>query len=151
MQFIVNDGGRAAAGYKGKTGDCVCRAIAIATGRPYQEVYDRLAIGNKTQRITKHSSKGTAGKLTARNGIYTSRKWFKDYMAELGFEYITLVPVFGQRPPTVNEFLRIRSMGRVVLSLRRHSAAMINGVIHDTWDSSKNGTAPVFGYWLLLA
>jgi hypothetical protein len=27
-----DDGGRGAAGFKGKTGDCVCRAIAIATG-----------------------------------------------------------------------------------------------------------------------
>ena len=42
MEFIYDDGGRAAAGFKGKTGDCVTRAIAIATGRPYREVYDRL-------------------------------------------------------------------------------------------------------------
>ena len=40
MEFIFHDGGRAAAGYKGKTGDCVTRSIAIATERTYQEVYD---------------------------------------------------------------------------------------------------------------
>ena len=44
--FVYNDGGREAAGYKGKAGDCVCRAIAIAARLPYQEVYDRLAEGN---------------------------------------------------------------------------------------------------------
>ena len=38
MEYIHDDGGRVAAGYKGKTGDCVTRAIAIATGKPYQEV-----------------------------------------------------------------------------------------------------------------
>jgi len=38
MDFIYNDGGRVAAGYKGRAGDCVVRAIAIATQRPYQEV-----------------------------------------------------------------------------------------------------------------
>jgi hypothetical protein len=33
MKFNYNDGGREAAGFKGFTGDCVCRAIAIATER----------------------------------------------------------------------------------------------------------------------
>lgn len=28
MNFIYDDGGREAAGFKGKTGDCACRAIA---------------------------------------------------------------------------------------------------------------------------
>ena len=32
MEFKFNDGGRAEAGYKGRTGDCTIRAIAIATG-----------------------------------------------------------------------------------------------------------------------
>lgn len=32
MTFVYDDGGRSAAGFKGKTGDCVTRAIAIATG-----------------------------------------------------------------------------------------------------------------------
>jgi hypothetical protein len=54
MKFEENDGGRKEAGYKGKTGDCVCRAICIATGKPYQEVYDRLASGNASQRKGKH-------------------------------------------------------------------------------------------------
>ena len=34
-RWQYNDGGRSAAGFSGKTGDCVCRAIAIATGKPY--------------------------------------------------------------------------------------------------------------------
>ena len=42
MDFIFHDGGRAAAGYKGMTGDCVTRSIAIATGKTYLEVYDAL-------------------------------------------------------------------------------------------------------------
>lgn len=42
MKFNYNDGGRADAGYKGKTGDCVCRAISIATERPYKEIYDLI-------------------------------------------------------------------------------------------------------------
>lgn len=42
MKFTFNDGGRKEAGFKGETGDCVTRAIAIATEKPYQEVYDNL-------------------------------------------------------------------------------------------------------------
>ena len=39
LPFKYNDGGRAAAGYKGQASDCVCRAIAIATGMQYEAVY----------------------------------------------------------------------------------------------------------------
>jgi hypothetical protein len=42
IEHVFNDGGRSAAGYKGSTGDCVVRAIAIATCKPYTEVYDAL-------------------------------------------------------------------------------------------------------------
>jgi hypothetical protein len=88
MKVVIDDGGRAAAGFKGSAGDCVCRAIAIASGVPYKEVYGVLADGNKTQRITKRQRKKTGrGVRTAAFGIYTRRKWFKDYMRELGFEW----------------------------------------------------------------
>ncbi len=48
--WVHDDGGREAAGYKGKTGDCVTRAIAIACELPYQEVYDALRVGAKVDR-----------------------------------------------------------------------------------------------------
>ena len=40
MKFVFNDGERKLAGYKGSAGDCVVRSICIATGLPYQAVYD---------------------------------------------------------------------------------------------------------------
>ena len=40
--WVRDDGGRHAAGFKGVTGDCVVRAIAIAGELPYAEVYDAL-------------------------------------------------------------------------------------------------------------
>ena len=49
LKLEVNDGGRAAAGYKGQAGDCVVRSIAIATGIAYQKVYNdfqQLKISN---------------------------------------------------------------------------------------------------------
>ena len=67
MEFNFNDGGRADAGYKGRTGDCVTRAVAIAAELPYKQVYERLAEGNATQRITK--------RFTPEWKSFT-RKWF---------------------------------------------------------------------------
>ena len=52
MKFIRDDGGRAAAGYKGEAGDCVTRAVAIASGRPYREVYAALASIEGSRRQT---------------------------------------------------------------------------------------------------
>jgi hypothetical protein len=43
LGYVYDDRGRAEAGYKGDAGDCVVRSIAIATGRPYKEVYDELS------------------------------------------------------------------------------------------------------------
>ncbi|MEC8208443.1 MAG: hypothetical protein VX076_11305, partial [Pseudomonadota bacterium] len=93
MEFNFNDGGRAEAGYKGRTGDCVTRAVAIAAQLPYQQVYDRLAEGNATQRVTKRSKKATARQRTASHGISTKRKWFKDYMNSLGFTWVSTMGI----------------------------------------------------------
>lgn len=65
--YMYNDGGRAVAGYKGQAGDCVARAIAIASGRPYAEIYARLAEGTGLQRMGKN------GKRSASTGEKTVR------------------------------------------------------------------------------
>ncbi len=57
MTFQFNDGGRSEAGFKGTTGDCVTRAIAIATGKPYQEVYYALNALAVNERIGKRKKK----------------------------------------------------------------------------------------------
>src|SRR5262249_49969691 len=41
-EFVEDDGGREAAGYGGDAGDCVARSIAIATKKPYGEVFEAL-------------------------------------------------------------------------------------------------------------
>ena len=60
MTWQYDDGGREAAGYKGTTGDCVTRAIAIACELPYQEVYDALNIARQNP---EKASPGTRRKL----------------------------------------------------------------------------------------
>ena len=53
LPFVHDDGGRAAAGFKGEARDCVTRAIAIATGLPYREVYDTINEVAEDERIGK--------------------------------------------------------------------------------------------------
>ena len=145
--FVYNDGGRKAAGYQGKAGDCVCRAISIAANLPYQQVYERLAEGNATQRRSKHD-KGKRSK-SARNGISTTRKWFKDYMLELGFEWTPTIQIgSGCKVHLKAEEL---PSGRLVCSVSNHNVAVIDGVINDTYDCSRQGKRCVYGYWRLAS
>lgn len=126
--FIRNDGGRAAAGYKGSAGDCVTRSVAIASGRPYQEVYDALSAGSQAQRKTKHSGP----KASARDGVNTNRKWFKDYMAGLGFRWVPTMQIgSGTKVHLAADEL---PAGRLIVSVSKHYTAMIDGVIHDNHD-----------------
>lgn len=153
MKFVYDDGGRAAAGFKGHAGDCVCRAIAIASGRPYLEVYNALATGNARQRITRH--RAAAGKRTARNGINTGRKWFREYMASLGFEWTPTMSIGSGC--TVHLHDGELPAGRLVVAVSRHYTAVIDGDIHDTHDPQREifwvgggiSRRCVYGYWKL--
>lgn len=145
LRFVRNDGGRAKAGYKGDARDCVCRAIAIAANRPYQEVYDRLAKGNAEQRKSKHRTKRYA--KSARDGIYTGRVWFNQYMEELGFVWYPCMKV-GSGCKVHLRPDEIPMKGRIIVSLSRHLCAVIDGVINDTYDPSRDGHRCVYGYWV---
>lgn len=121
MDFVYDDGGRQAAGFKGHAGDCVARAVAIASGRSYVEVYAALADGAGTERKSRGRS--------ARNGIHTSRKWFKDYMRSLGFAWTPTMGIgTGCRVHLTNGEL---PQGRLVVAVSKHYTAVIDGVIRD--------------------
>ena len=140
--FVYDDGGRKGAGYKGDAGDCVCRAIAIAAQLPYQQVYDRLAEGNASQRRSKCTGKQSR---SARNGIYTQRKWFKDYMQELGFVWTSTMQIGSGCQVHLNA--DELPSGRLICKVSKHLVAVIDGVIHDTYDCSRDEQRCVYGYW----
>lgn len=87
MNFIYDDGGRSAAGYKGFTGDCACRAAAIATQRPYQEIYDLINELAKSERTGKRKHK----KSNARTGVYQNT--FIKVMSHYGFKWIATMRI----------------------------------------------------------
>jgi len=140
--FVYNDGGRLSAGFTGSAGDCVTRSISIATGLPYLEIYDRIARQNENQRSSKRSRK--MGR-TARNGVYTSRKWFKDLMIELGFQWFPTMGIgTGCKVHLKADEL---PKGIIIASVSRHYVAVLDGIINDTFDPSRGGRRCVYGYW----
>lgn len=143
MRFIVNDGGRAAAGFKGAAGDCVARSVAIAAARPYAEVYAALAAGRGAQRASSRTPKRSA---SARSGINTRRKWFADYMATLGFRWVPTMLV--GRGCKVHLRADELPAGRLIVAVSKHYTAVIDGVVHDTHNPSRGGSRCVYGYWV---
>ena len=138
MDWVYDDGGREAAGFKGKTGDCVCRAIAIAAERPYKEVYDLINEFAKSERTGKRKR----GKSNARTGVYkgTIRKVMEHY----GWQWIPTMQI----DQGCKVHLRADELpsGRLVVSIARHETAVIDGVIHDTFNPSDRGcTVDAYG------
>ena len=145
MRWVYDDGGRAEAGYKGVTGDCVCRAIAIATERPYKEIYDLINKIAKTER----KRKGERGKSNARTGAYnhTAKKVLELY----GWKWVPTMKI-GQGCKvhlTESELPK----GRIVVRISHHAVAVIDGVIHDIYDPNYRGYIDlpdrcVYGYYI---
>jgi hypothetical protein len=137
--FRFDDGGRAAAGYRGKAGDCVVRAIAIATQRPYQQIYERV---NRAA-LRERTGKRKRSISNARTGVYKSS--IHRVMQELGWEWTPTMQIGSGcivhlRPDELPP-------GRLVVSVSKHLTAVIDGVIYDTHDCSRRGTRCVYGYW----
>lgn len=140
IRFVINDGGRADAGINEKaTGDCVTRAIAIATQTPYKEVRDDLNEIAKRER-----PRGRTKRSNARTGVH--KYTYNKYLASIGWEW---VPTMGIGSGC-KVHLRADELpkGRIIVRLSRHLAAVIDGVLHDTHDCSRCGTRCVYGYWI---
>jgi len=143
MKFVNDDGGRAASGFVGTTGDCVTRAIAIATQRPYQEIYDLVNQFAKRERTGKRKK----GRSSARSGVYkgTTAK----IMKHLGWVWVPTM--------TIGSGCKVHlrdgelPLGRLVVSVSKHLVAVIDGVIHDSHDPSRDGNRCVYGYWMEAA
>lgn len=138
MNWVYDDGGRSNY-FKGDAGDCVCRAIAIAAGKDYKEVYDLINEYGARERKTKRRT----SKSSARGGVYkdTTRK----IMADLGWTWVPTMKI-GSGCTT---HLRAEELpsGRIICSTSKHLVAVIDGVIHDTYDPSREGERCVYGYW----
>lgn len=135
IEFKYDDGGRQAAGFKGQTGDCVTRAIAIATGWEYRAVYDDL--WGLDRHVNGSRAKGP------RNGYPI--KLVRDYLAGQGWEWTPTMQIGSG----CNVHLRPDELpdGPLIVRVTKHVCAVVDGVLHDTYDCSRDGTRCVYGYW----
>jgi hypothetical protein len=124
--FTRNDGGRSKY-FKGEAGDCAARAMAIALKLDYKDCYNELAEQHKV----------STGKKTARDGIF--KKDFNVVMERHGWVWHS-APKFDGRKAKVWDMPK----GPVIVQMAKHYAAVIDGVVNDTWDSSEK---MVYGYW----
>lgn len=138
IQWTFDDGGRAEAGYKGSTGDCVVRSIAIAAEKPYKEVYDALFEIAKANPIKGQKS------ASPRNGV--NRRHYEAYLKSIGWVWIPTMRV-GQG---CNVHLRASELptGRLIVRLTKHVCAVIDRVVHDTYDPSRDGSRCVYGVFV---
>lgn len=139
MQWVYNDGGRAQAGYKGNASDCVTRAIAIALELPYQEVYDALNVLAKRERTGKRKRT----KSSSRNGVY--KQTYERFLKERG--WVWTPTMFIGSGCKVHLHAAELPTGRLIVCVSGHVVAVIDGVAHDTGDSSRDGKRCVYGYF----
>lgn len=164
--WLYDDGGRADAGFKGQTSDCVVRAIAIAAKLDYREVYDdlyRLGLAWADRKMmTKRAQKIIAEdggsdevqvwrevrrRVSPRLGV--SPAVYKPYIAKLGFGWTPTMQIgSGCRVHLRSEEL---PDGRLIVRCSRHIVAVIDGELRDIGDPSRGGTRCVYGYWSILA
>lgn len=136
-RFVYDDGGRAAAGFRGTTGDCATRAAAIATGLPYREVYDAINQAAKAERPRR------GRRSNARTGVHG--RTLRRYLESLGW---TWTPTMAIGSGTTTH-LRADELpgGRLLVFCSRHFVAVLDGVIHDLDpDVDRGGTRCVYSY-----
>ena len=133
--FIEDDGGRFGSSFMGRTEarDCVVRALTIAACEDYGVVYAEIA----------YLSEQMGGRRSARDGVQP--KVYKAWLAHRGFVWTPTMQIGSgctvhMRPDELPS-------GRLVVRLSGHLCAVIDGVIHDTADPSRDGTRCVYGYW----
>lgn len=152
MQFIYSTGGREKY-FKAETAsDCVCRAISIASGKDYKEVYDELNRLEKTIKVGKHERRGSA-----RTGIRL--KVVKYYIENvLGWTHHSVMSKgTGVTMHLTEEEI---PMGNLIVDISKHLTCVKDKVIYDTYNCSTkmyydrfageyrvNNNRAVYNYW----
>ena len=126
IPFCENDAGRSKSKRSRQKNDCVVRAIAIATGRGYDEIYDELA------------AKGR------KCGRSTPKKLWQDYLNNVGTRYF-FPAIMGQKRMSVTKFVDTYPQGMWVVHIAKHLFACVNGVVFDV--NQPRPDACVYAAW----
>lgn len=130
LKFQFDDGGRSKYFKATTVDDCVTRALAIAAQRDYKEVYSLI--------------KQATGR-TPRNG--GAKADVRKVCALLGGEWVSCMRI-GQGCKVHLAAGEIPMKGRIACTLSGHLCAVVDGIIHDNYDPSRDGKRCVYGYWV---
>lgn len=103
-----------------RAGDCAVRAICMATGKPWEDVYMDICV-----RGLRYGDWGSA------NHIWGS------YLRDLGYERVAL-PSDCPDCYTVESFAAEHPDGTYILALSGHVVTVKDGDWYDTWDSGQS-------------
>lgn len=138
IDWVYDDGGRADAGFKGEAGDCAVRAATIALCEDYRVVYDEINWLARDER-----PRGGRKRSSARNGVWP--RTLGRLLENHGMVWVPTMRIGGgcQVHLSADEL----PAGRLVVRVSKHYAAVVDGVLRDTHDCSRDGTRCVYGYW----
>lgn len=104
-----------------KVGDCVKRAFTKALNIEYKEVAKEL---NALKKVTKAKK-------------FNENKNWKKYCEVKGMTKITFQATKGEKRMNGARFCKAHPKGTYVLRMAKHVVACVDGVLYDTWNSSK--------------
>lgn len=120
LKHEITDGGMAAAGFN-EHNDCVVRALSIATGIKYATMHREMKeLGRKDRHRT------------------------KSYWTEWADDWCESKDEYKRNQMTISEFVQLNPIGKFVIRIRGHALALIDGVIHDTYEQRP-------GSWVMSA
>lgn len=131
MKIVIEDGGCPTdIGTHQGSSDSLVRALVIVKGLDYKDAYQKvMAILKEGEQFKKNTVE------------------IANLMESLGFKWVSAMSVGtgckvhlrdGELP-----------MGKLICSCSKRFVAVIDGVIHDVVDPSRDGTRCVYGYWEL--
>jgi hypothetical protein len=123
LPWTETDGGRAKAGFGGQPGDCVIRAICLATGQDYETTFTDIA---------------AIARVMPSGGV--KPRDYRPYLEERGWRFVYA----GRRRITAENLPSHRT---IIASMSEHLVAIVDGTIHDTYDCSGGGTRQFYGYF----
>ena len=155
MWFQWDDGGREGYYFTGKPlGDCVARAIAIATGLSYRRVHRELL---KLQRAhvrgrfekrcgrpptyDEYSSGAFVRREQPQHGV--ERCVSRRYLSELGWVWVPCIAVGSSARSRLG--VDPLPAGPVIVATHRHLSAVVDGVLRDTNSGAIGRT--IHGYY----
>lgn len=99
------------------TGDCVIRAISIATNQSWEQVYSDLSLQG-----FKMADWGSSNSVW---DAYLREKGFKRYV----------IPNTCPDCYTIGDFAEENQIGTYIVATGSHVVAVVNGEVWDSWDS----------------